>query len=69
MSCAQPQAEAVSLERKKARFFLKINIRPVVVEIFPISLGFNLDKIGPVFDEVFLLFIFEVVFRGRSSLF
>ena len=51
------------------KFTLKIYIRPVVVEIFPISLGFNLDKIGPVFDEVFLLFIFEFVFRGRSSLF
>ena len=39
MSCAQPQAEAVSLRRKKASFFLKIYIRPVVAELFPLSLG------------------------------
>jgi hypothetical protein len=40
MSCAQPQAEAVSLEQK-ASFLLKIYIRPVVAEIFPLSLGFK----------------------------
>ena len=40
MSCAQPQVEVVSLE-KKASFLLKIYIRPVVVEIFPLSLGFK----------------------------
>jgi hypothetical protein len=40
MSCAQPQAEAVSLEQK-ASFLLKIYIRPVVAEIFPLRLGFK----------------------------
>ena len=40
MSCAQTQAEAVSLEQK-ASFLLKIYIRPVVAEIFPLSLGFK----------------------------
>ena len=40
MSCAQPQAEAVSLEQK-ASFLLKIYIRPAVAEIFPLSLGFK----------------------------
>jgi hypothetical protein len=42
MSCAQPQDEAVSLEQK-ASFFLKIYIRPVVAEIFPLSLGFKFE--------------------------
>ena len=40
MSCAQPHAEAVSLEQKDD-FLLKIYIRPVVAEIFPLSLGFK----------------------------
>ena len=40
MSCAQPQAEAVSLEQK-ASFLLKIYIRPAVAEIFPLRLGFK----------------------------
>jgi hypothetical protein len=40
MNCAQPQAEAVSLEQK-ASFLLKIYTRPVVAEIFPLSLGFK----------------------------
>ena len=38
MSCDQPQAEAVSLE-KKASFLLKIYIRPEVAELFPLILG------------------------------
>ena len=57
MSCAQPQAEAVSLEQK-ASFLLKIYIRPLVS---------NLDKIGPVVAQIFLFFIIEVAFLGRSS--
>jgi hypothetical protein len=40
MSFAQPQAEAVSLEQK-ASFPLKIYIRSVVAEIFPLSLSFK----------------------------
>ena len=74
MSCAQPQAEAVSLEQK-ARFLLKIYKIPVVAEIFLLSLGFKLDKIGPVVAQRFLLFIFEAVFSwevvltGRSLTF
>jgi hypothetical protein len=40
MSCAQPQAEAVSLEQT-ASFLLKIYTRPVVAEIFPQRLGFK----------------------------
>jgi hypothetical protein len=60
MSCAQPQAEAVSL--------LNIYIRPLVAEIFSLSLGSNLDKIGLGVAQTFLLFIIEVVFLGKSSL-
>jgi hypothetical protein len=66
MSCALPQAEAVSLEQK-ASILLKIYIRPVVAEIFLLSLGSNLDKIGPVVAQTFILFIIEVVFLGRLS--
>jgi hypothetical protein len=40
MSCAQPQAEAVSLEQKSS-FPQKIYIIPVVADIFPLSLGFK----------------------------
>ena len=35
----------------------------------PLSLISNLDKIRPVIAEILLLFIFEVVFHGRSSFF
>ena len=42
MSCAQPQAEAVSLEQK-ASFLLKSYIRPLVAKIFPLSLGFKFE--------------------------
>jgi hypothetical protein len=40
MSCAQPQAEAVSLEQK-SNFLLKIYLRTAVADIFPLSLGFK----------------------------
>ena len=43
MSCAQPQAEAVSLEQKTS-FLLKIYIRPAVAEISPLSLGFKFGE-------------------------
>jgi hypothetical protein len=55
MSCDQPQAEAVSLEQT-ADFILKIYIRPVVAEIFPLSLGF---KFRPDVSENFYISFFR----------
>ena len=33
----------------------------------PLSLSSNLEKISPVVAQIFLFFIVEVVFHGRSS--
>ena len=56
MTCAQPQAEAVSLVTK-ASLLLKIYIRPVVAEIFLLLIV-----------EVVFILVFQKIWLGPLSL-